>query len=344
MRISKRIFVIADFKDEKPWSIFVEERRIVKALIRLGHDVQRFSYRNVMMQCSPFPSKRIAKKFGKKKANEILIKQVSKYYPDIILISSMKFIDIEACVAMRSAAPNAIFVGRDGDPYPKEKPERIELGKQMDIMIMPSAGSFLQAYKDAGVARCGFIPFTTDPDIQYRFEVEDKWKTDITFSGTAEHSRLNREEVRYNLAKRLSQLPNAKVYACFGQPKCEGLDSFYSICGAKIGLSINIANDVRLYHSDRLTNIPACGTFCLAKRVPDYELMFEDGIHIKYFDTVDEFFDLADWYLKHDEEREKIAMAGMQRAHSEFNCQKITQYMLDLIETGTYNAPWATIM
>jgi len=344
MQKAKRIFFIADFKDEKPWSIFVEERRLVKALIRLGHDVQRFSYRNVMMQCSPFPSKRIARHFAKKKTDELLVKQIGKYYPDIVLVSSMKYLDVEACLAMRSAAPNAIFVGRDGDPYPEAKPERIDVGKQMDIMIMPSAGRFLKTYKDAGVPCCGFIPFTTDPDIQYRCEVEDKWKTDITFSGTAEHSRLKREEIRYNLAKRLSQLQNAKVYACFGQPKCEGLDSFYSITGAKIGLSINIANDVRLYHSDRFTNIPACGTFCLAKRVPGYELMFKDGVHIKYFDTVDEFFDLADWYLKHEQEREKIATAGMQQAHSEFNCRKIAQYMLDLIETGTYDAPWATIM
>lgn len=344
MQKTKRIFFIADFKDEKPWSIFVEERRVVKALIRLGHDVQRFSYRNIMMQCSPFPSKRIAKRFGKQKTDDLLAKQISKYYPDIVLVFSMKYMDTETFVAMKNAAPNAIFVGRDGDPYPEEKPERINLGKKMDIMIMPSGGKFLRTYKDAGVPCCGFIPFTTDPDIQYRFEVEDKWKTDITFSGTAEHGRLKREEVRYNLAKRLSQLPNAKVYACFGQPKCEGLDSFFSISGAKIGLSINIANDVRLYHSDRFTNIPACGTFCLAKKAPDYDLMFEDGIHLKYFDTVDEFFELADWYLKHDEERERITKAGMQRAHTEFNCKNIAQKLMDLIETGTYNAPWSEIL
>ncbi len=344
MQKAKRIFIIADFKDEKPWSIFVEERRLVKALIRLGHDVQRFSYRNIMMQCSPFPSKRVAKKLGKKKTDKLLAKQISKYYPDIVLVFSMKYLDIETSVAMRNAAPNAIFVGRDGDPYPEEKPERIALGKQMDIVIMPSAGKFLKTYKDAGVPCCGFIPFTTDPDIQHRFEVEEQWKTDITFSGTAAHSRLKHEEDRYNLAKRLSEMSNAKVYACFGQPKCEGLDSFYSISGAKIGLSINIANDVRLYHSDRFTNIPACGTFCLAKKAPDYDLMFEDGVHVKYFDTVDEFFDLADWYLKHDKEREKIAMAGMERAHSEFNCQRVAKLLIDLVETGSYNATWATIL
>jgi hypothetical protein len=45
-----------------------------------------------------------------------------------------------------------------------------------------------------------------------------------------------------------------------------------------------------------------------------------------------------------ERERKKIAMAGMERAHSEFNCRKIAQKMLDLVETGTYDAPWAEIL
>ncbi|UCE99341.1 MAG: glycosyltransferase family 1 protein, partial [Planctomycetota bacterium] len=98
------------------------------------------------------------------------------------------------------------------------------------------------------------------------------------------------------------------------------------------------------YHSDRFINIPACGTFTLAKRVPGYELLFEDGVHMRYFDTIDEFFEVGEWYLKHEAEREKIAKAGMERAHSEFDCKRIAKYMLDLIERGTYDARWAAIL
>jgi len=341
---AKRIFVIADFKDEKTWSICVEDRRFVKGLVRIGCDVQRFSYRNIMLQSSPFPSKRIARLFGRPKTDEALIKQVKYYYPDVVLAFSMKNFDAETVSAMRAAAPNAVFVGRDGDPFPENFPARIETGKKMDIVIMPSAGRFLKTYKDAGVPCCAFIPFTCDPDIQYKYEIEDKWQTDIVFTGTAEHTRLQRNDDRYNIVKRLFQMPNASVYGAFGRPKTEGLDSFYALSGAKIGLSINIANDIRLYHSDRFINIPACGTFMLAKKAPGYELMFEDEVCVRYFSAVDEFFELADWYLKHEQEREKIAKAGMQKAHAEFNCIKIAQYVLDLVETGTYNAPWAEIL
>ncbi|MBW2647210.1 MAG: hypothetical protein JRE23_13760, partial [Deltaproteobacteria bacterium] len=56
------------------------------------------------------------------------------------------------------------------------------------------------------------------------------------------------------------------------------------------------------------------------------------------------FFELADWYLKHEQEREKIAEAGMKRSHSEFNAERMAKHMLDLIETGSYDAPWAEIL
>jgi len=344
MQKAKRIFVIADFKDEKPQSVFVDERRIVKGLIRLGHDVQQFSHRNIVMLCSPLPNKSFALRFAGKRANKILLKQLKYYYPDIVLALTMKYLDPETILAMRQQAPNAVFVGRDGDPFPENFPIRIATAKKMDIVIMPSAGRFLKVYKDAGVKCCAFIPFCCDPDIQHKYEVQDKWKVDIVFTGKAEHTKLNRNDERYNIVKKLSNMPNAKLYGCFSRPRTEGIDCFYALSGAKIGLSINIANDVWLYHSDRFINIPACGTFELAKRAPGYELLFEDGVHLKYFDNADEFFELADWYLKHEQQREKIAMAGMKRAHSEFNCERIAKLMLDLIEKGTYQAEWAEIL
>ena len=56
---ARRIFAISDFKDESPRSVFLEERRMVKGLVRLGHDVQRFSCRNIMTQFNPFSGKHL---------------------------------------------------------------------------------------------------------------------------------------------------------------------------------------------------------------------------------------------------------------------------------------------
>jgi spore maturation protein CgeB len=256
----------------------------------------------------------------------------------------MKYLDAETVVAMRDAVPEAILIGRDEDPFPERNPARMAIARQMDVVTTTSSGRFLRTYKDAGVPRCAFIPNMCDPDIQHRYAVDERWKVDIIFTGKAEHTRLDRNDERHKLVKRLSQMSNARLYGCFGIPRVEGIETFYAISGAKVALSINITNDVRLYHSDRLVNYLACGTFTLAKRVPDSDLLFEDGVYLKYFDTADEFFELAEWYLKNEQEREKMARAGMERAHSEFNCEKIAKHILDLIETGTYDAPWACVL
>ncbi|MFH1671871.1 MAG: glycosyltransferase [Pseudomonadota bacterium] len=344
MQKPKKIFVISDFKDESPSSIRIAPRMWIKGLIRRGHDVQRFSYRNVMMQCSPLPGKRIARHFAKKKTDLLLVEQIKRYHPDIIFILSMKYLDADSVVKMRNAAGNAVFISRDDDPFPDKNPSRIATAKQTDIVITTSCGRFLRTYKDHGVPCCAFLPNICDPDIQYRYKVEEKWKADIIFTGKSEHTRLDRYNERYHIVQRLSQMPGARICGAFGNERVDGIDYFYAISGAKIGLSINIANDVRLYHSDRFINYISCGTFTLAKRVPDTDLLFQDGEHVKYFDTADEFFELADWYLKHEQEREKIAEAGMKRARSEFNAERMAKHMLDLIETGSYDAPWAEIL
>ena len=344
MAKAKRIFVIADFKDESAKSVRMQPRMWVKGLIRLGHDVQRFSYRNMMLQYSFFGSKRIALNFARKKIEHILVEQLKRYNPDIVFILGLKYIDETTVLAMRNVAGKAVFVSRDDDPFPDKDLNRIAIAKQTDILIATSSGRFLKTYKDAGISLCAFIPNVCDPDIQRRWDVGQEWQADIIFTGKPEHTRLDRNDQRYDLIRRLGKMKGVKVYGAFGIPRVEGIDYFYAISGAKIGLSINIANDVRLYHSDRLTNYISCGTFTLARRVPDSDLLFEDEVHLKYFETVDEFFELADWYLKHEQQREKIAMAGMQRAHNEFNCEKIARHLLNLIETGTYNAPWAEIL
>jgi hypothetical protein len=340
----KRIFVIADFKDDSPKSVRVERRRWVKGFIRLGHDVQRFSYRNIMLQSSPLPGWKIANPAARKKADAILLEQLSKYHPHIVFIYAIKHLTAGLISRMRKAAPDAVFVGREGDPYPETKPRRLEVVALLDIMAPPQGGRYLKTYKDAGCPLCAFVPFPCDPDIQRPYDVDEKWKCDIIFTGSAEHSKMVRDEERFEIVSRLAKMPNTRLYGCFGNPTVDGIETFYAISGAKIALSINVVNDVRLYHSDRPVNCLSCGTFTLAKRVPDTELLFKDGVHLRYFDAPDEFFKLADYYLKNEQERKKIAQAGMEWAHKEFNCTKIAQYVIDLVENGSYNAPWAEII
>lgn len=341
---TRRVFVVADFRDEKTQSIHLQHRMWVKGLLRLGLDVHRFSYRNMLMQHSPFGSKSMALLVAKKKCDRILMEQIRNYRPDIVFLMTMSYLDESTVRLAREAAPHAIFVGRDNDAFPEKNAARLAIAAQTHMVVATSAGGFLQTYKKAGVPLCAFIPNGCDPDIQYRYPAEPRWTADLLFTGKVEHPEHDGNPERTELLTRLARMPNARVHGSFGHPRIDGLDYFRAVSGAKIALSVNLVNEVRLYHSDRLINYVGCGTFTLARRVPDTELLFQDNKHLRYFTSPDEFFDLAAHYLRNERQREEIALAGMEHAHREFNCVRLAQILLQLIDDGVYNAPWAEIV
>ncbi|MFC1677251.1 glycosyltransferase [Planctomycetota bacterium] len=342
MANTKRIFIIGDISD-KPIKMFLNQMpKLAKGFIRLGHDARCFSYCNALERMSPFKSRTITRRFYKSKVDKLLASQVANYKPDIVYISFARVLDGETIMAMREAAPKAVFIGGDGDPWPKLHKGRIDTAKRLDILTATNDGQFLQDYRDAGVGVCAFMPNMCDPDIDHRYEVGEQWQTDILWTGTAKHHADTSEDFREKLVKKLAEKNNSTLYGCFGRPKIAGHDYLYAISGAKIGVNINAYGPVKFCHSDRLTQYLACGTFVMAKRFDGCDLLYKDKVHLRYFDTIEEFFELTDYYLCHEEERKKIADAGMNWVHEQFNCEKIAGYLLNLIEKGSYDGPWSS--
>ncbi len=341
MAKSKRILIVADIK-QKTIKTFVDKMfKLAKGFIRLGHDTRFFSYCSVISQVSPFKSKTLSKILFKSKVDELLVEQVKNYKPHIIYISLPKTLDAITIKRMRQAAPDAVIIGEDGDPWPKlQKDNRINTAKGFDILMATNDGQFLQDYRDAGVPLCVFMPNMCDPDTDHRYQVSEEWRSDIFWTGTEKHHANTSETFREDLLTEIAKKKNCALYGCFGRPKIGGFDYLYAISGAKIGVNVNAYGPVKFCHSDRLTQYLACGTFVMAKRFEGCDQLYKDKVHLHYFDTIEEFFDLSKWYLEHEEDRKKIADAGMHHVHTEFNCVKISKYILELIENGSYIAPW----
>jgi len=337
----KRIFIVEDMKQYSDKSLLSGIRKQVKGFIRLGHDVHRFDYGGAFWHLEPVKSKLLSRKWIKGQVDDLLVKHLKTYRPDIVQISFANFLDVETISKIRQAVPGAFLYGFDGDPWPEYQTNRVEIGSRLDLMLATNNGKWLDKYRQAGCKLCLFMPNPCDPDYEYRYDVEDKWKTDILFTGKTKESRkYPTDPTRVQMIQRLAEMGNCTFYGCLGFPRIGGIEYQYAISGARIALSINAINDVSMYHSDRLTHYLASGCFVLAKSVPDSDLLFKDGVHLKYFDTPDEFFELAKWYLKHEDDRLKIANAGMERVHAECCGEKIARYTLEAIERGNYSAPW----
>ena len=337
----RKILILSDTK-YNPVKMYVDQMpKLAKGFIRLGHDARIFGYCNALSAASTFKSRTISKWFYKSRVDKTLADYAKSYRPDIVYVSFPRSFNAETVEILRQAVPAAVFVGGDGDPWPKlQKDKRIEIARGLDILTATNDGEFLQDYRDVGVKHCIFMPNICDPDTDHRYEVSEEWKTDILWTGKIEHSADTSDTFRKELVQRLAKQKNCAIYGCLRMPQIGGLDYFYAISGAKIGVNVNVRNDVKFYHSDRLTHYMACGTFVMAKRMKNSDGLYKDGQHLKFFDTIEEFFELADWYLRHEEERKTIADSGMKWMHENFNSSKIASYILEIVETGTYTAPW----
>jgi len=129
-----------------------------------------------------------------------------------------------------------------------------------------------------------------------------------------------------------------------GNPAIKGNDYLDAICGADIAISVNAFNHIRFYHSDRLIHYLACGAFTLAGKVPDSEMLFEDGRHICYFDSIEQCVELIERYEADADGRRKIAEQGMRRAHEMFNCTRLAGDIVQLVCQGNYDEPWGEIV
>lgn len=340
MSAPKRILVVYDmnYSSVKP---FCQIHKLIKGLVRLGHDTHVFNYGGALQQVSPFKSRSFSQRLYKRRVDDMLATQTREYEPDLVLVTFARALDADSIRILRGAAPHAVFLGFDDDPWPRLQRNRIETARQLDIVAATNDGEWLQDYRDAGIRQCAFVPNACDSTVEYRYDVPEKWHSEMLWIGKLCHHADTSETFRETLVRKLIEGNKAAVYGCSGSPQIGGIQFLYAASGARIGVSVNAYKpSIRFAHSDRLVRFLACGTMVLCRRFAGADLLFKDGEHLRYFDEIDEFFELADWYLAHEQERRRIANAGMERVHTEFDGRRIAGYLLDLVETGKYAAPW----
>lgn len=72
----------------------------------------------------------------------------------------------------------------------------------------------------------------------------------------------------------------------------------------------------------RVFEVPGCGGFLLTSQTDDLEQFLVPGREVETFDNGDELIEKSLYYLSHDEERERIAAAGLERVRREHSYQR----------------------
>jgi hypothetical protein len=340
-----RILIVADFRQDSPHFLLNNPRIFGKGFVRNGHDVLEFSYRDMLSRLSPFSSKKLSVWWAKEKTDEMLIRLATHHQPELILVAAFKLLDGKTILRLRESFPKAVIVCWYCDPPHGIIPSVYDIGQHSDWFLATTGGELLREFKELGAAHCAFLPYPSDPDVQHPRETEARWHAPIVFTGKLMHGgKAGQDAARWELVELLVKERSMSVWGCLSSPFVKGADYLDAVCGADMALSINIYNESRFYHSDRLTHYVGCGTLTLVKQVPDSELLFEDGEHVCYFDSQEECLELVDRYAVDVPQREKIAEQGRRHTHERFHCQKLAKYIVDLAEKGEYQETWCEVV
>lgn len=223
-----------------------------------------------------------------------------------------------------------------------------------DLIFQPA--NLVDGLRAAGAkGRIEYVPIGIDPEIHRPMPLTvaeyGQYQSDVCFIGglSSRFHQARREMVEYAIEHgvrmkvwggRREHFTGSPILKCW-QGEIWGKEQVKALCAAKIGLNFHV--DHQPGELDRGLNLrafelAACRVFQLLQRVPSVDQFFEVGQEIVCFDGKEEMLDKVNYYLKHDDERQRIAEAGRQRVLRDHTWSSRISQMLRLMSELVANA------
>lgn len=271
---------------------------------------------------------------GKKAATAISNRIISYYRPDLLFVHVL---DISEEVLRKAKGRIKIVMYYDDclTNISDDKFKKLTVFARLaDIFYITNRGE-VSLYKKHGI-NARFITGGCDPKAHRIVQpAGDKYQSEVAFIGKP--STLD----RVACMKAVAEKYDLKLWG--GHWETAGLaaaakdvyaDGYRKVCaGAKIILGWNVDPTIDLYFSNRTWYTLGCGGFLLTAYSPNLEELFGRGVELDWFETTEECLEKIDYYLKHDDERKKIAQAGYRLAHEKYKYADMAQrIMTDIYE------------
>lgn len=260
-----------------------------------------------------------------KKMNKKLTALARSMRPDMIFILKGETLHAQTFVELKSLSSRVISWWLD-DPilYFHDYPHVRSQLEYVDILFMFDRGRF-QELKKLGTNKVEYLPCAFDPAVYHPKQVSlldiKRYGCDIGIIASYYHKRGELLNYMYGL--------DIAVWGKGWKNKFGG-NGFHqkafrgkSLNGHQIATAYNIMKICpNVHHSQtvlgglnmRTFEIPGAGGFQLTDYIEGMEEHFEIGKEIVVYQSPQHFRELAEYYLKHEDERKAIAKRGYERA------------------------------
>jgi spore maturation protein CgeB len=227
----------------------------------------------------------------------------------------------------------AMFYGDTIEPFHEDV---LRHARRVDYLFVINK-TYPAQYQALGVKQPVFITQGCDRD-EHRIVAtrNPKWASEVAFIGRP-HS-----DFRIRLLQLIQQHHQLKVWG--GEWERFGLacrkkhiypNEFAKIChAAKIFLGCDYDPKLECYITIRTWYALGCGAFVLTNYLPGLESFFTQGVHLVWYESPQECLELIDYYLKHEEQRKRIARSGFEWVHSRRTYDVVMDELISRIENA----------
>ncbi|MFC1938015.1 glycosyltransferase [Chloroflexota bacterium] len=329
--------------------------RITRALKELGHEVKTLDYR------FPFPIKNLnvhgyfldqlfygylqsrnnLMELWSKYVNRLLLRKVSQWIPDVVLVSKGEIIYPDTIRRIRKEIGSKTINWTFDDPA---------LFNSLHAKIMPAydyvftnSQECVPLYNKLGIDKVKFLPYGCDPSIHKFVSLSE---SELEYYGSDIYLPASMDSKRVEVLTALSTL-NLRIKTSgpgwdrlpAGHPLrkywirrlTHVTDYIKALNAAKIGLNLQKTALALTATTDRLWEITGCGTILFTEYVSGLESFFEIGSEVVCFHDTQELRELIDYYLDNPEERQKIARKGQERCHRDHSIKNRVSEILSYI-------------
>ena len=277
--------------------------------------------RKMFRNFTSFDPQKIMYKYGQKEMNERFLEIVEREKPDYVFFWLM-YDDfyIDTLLRIREISPKAVLINFFGDDDSGFDNYSRHYAPFFDCSLIYQE-SFLKFYKREGILNTfGVMGLDTTVSPQKIAK-----ECDVTFIGTPKSDRY--ELLKYlkdnGVAIRIygsgwEKYPNLKeVY--FGCPSQKESNKIINSSKINISFTKNYLGESHL--KGRVFEIMVCKSFALTEYFKDFLRFFKKN-EVVMFEGKEDLLNKINYYLKHDEEREKIAEMAYKRVVRDYSQNK----------------------
>lgn len=209
-------------------------------------------------------------------------------------------------------------------------PFNMEMAKAADLYLSNEAGVFKKYYKDVNAY---YFPFDVSDANLDKVVADKKYKVAFfgSYLGQGDRTKWLPEINKAWPVKIFSwNWEEWKNRGFDAEPAVWGMEFAKKVAETKVILGFNVNDHCWGYWSNRVGKVLTTGGFLLQRYVPGMELFLRDGA--EYFSSVDECVRKINYFVEHNQERQRIADRGYEIGRDRFTSRARIKELVILID------------